>query len=179
MDIFILGIAFVLLLVFFLFYTIQFFNVFFRGFAPFYSTRKKIISAIIDKIEIKESDRVVELGCGKAGFLQAVRQKFPKAQLIGYEYSLLPYLIAQIQNSFKKNNLDIQRVNFFKTDLSKADIIYCYLSIRTMKDLENKFLKECKQGTRIVSYMFELPNTKPIEIQNIAKGEKVYHYIIE
>ena len=171
--------VFIWLITFFLFYTIQFFNLLFRGFAPFYSTRRNIIESIIDKIDIQSDDKVVELGCGKAGFLQAVRKKFPKQELIGYEYSFLPFVIAKIQNAFQQNNLEIRKVNFFNVDLRGADVVYCYLSIRTMHALETKFLAECQKGTRIVSYMFPLKQLKPTVVEEVQKGERVYYYTIK
>jgi trans-aconitate methyltransferase len=178
MDAIIIIFLFLCLGMFFVFYVSQFYNMIFRGFAPFYSTRKKIIETIADKIKIEKNDCIIELGCGRAGFLQVVRQKFPEAKLIGYEYLFLPFLMAQVQNSFQKSKLDIRNVDFFKADLSEANTIYCYLSIRTMKDLEKKFISECKPGTEIISYMFPLPSLKPVEVLDVAKGEKVYYYTI-
>lgn len=179
MDILILIALFVYLTAFLVFFTVQFFNLVFRGFAPFFSTREKIIRSIIDKLKIGEKDYVVELGCGKAGFLKAVRKLYPKLKLVGYEYSFLPYMIARLQTGLSNTNIDIRKANFFKVDLSRADVIYCYLNTSTMKKLEEKFRSECKVGAKIVSFMFPLKNMQPKEVQEVGKGEKVYYYTIE
>jgi tRNA G46 methylase TrmB len=47
----------------------------------------------IDEIKIPDGAVVYELGCGRAGFLRALEEKFPQAKYIGVEYSFWPYLL--------------------------------------------------------------------------------------
>jgi hypothetical protein len=179
MDIIIQAFFILLLFVFFVFFVVQFFNICFRGFAPFISTRPKVIAKIISELKMRKDATVYELGCGRAGFLRALRKKYPQAKLIGIEYSFLPYLLGQIQNSFTGCKLKIIKKNFLKVDLSRADVIYCYLNEASMKALEGKFNKECKSGTVIISYMFSLPNMKSekeLAVRN--EKDKVYFYRI-
>ncbi len=173
-------IIFIILLFFFLiFLGMQFFYVLFRGYAPFISTKKKVLDRVINEIKINDKAVVYELGCGKAGFLHLMRNKFPKAELIGVEFLLLPYLITKTQNSFLKSRIKIIKQNFFKTDLSKADVVYCYLSIKTMKALEGKFKNECRSGAEIISYQFPLPNTKEEKVIEVdGSKDKIYFYRI-
>lgn len=169
----------VLFLIFFCFFTMEFFNIVFRGFAPFIATRKKIIDQILAEMSIKEDATIIELGCGGAGFLRAVRQKYPKANLIGVEYSFLPFVIAKIQNAIGGTKIDIRKKNFFNVDVTQADVVYCYLNVGTMEKLEPKLKSECKDGAQIISFTFSLPNTKP-EKEFVASklGEKLYFYKI-
>ncbi len=170
----IVGLMFVFLFVWF---TVQFYNMVFRGYAPFISTRKEVIDRIISELDLREDAIVKELGCGKAGFLRALRKKYPKAHLLGYEYSLFPYLAGQIQNSFAKSHLHLFRENIFKTNICDADLVYCYLNIKTMKDLRQKFKQQCKKGTIIVSYQFPLPDMKPEKVVEVdGRKDKVYFY---
>ena len=78
-------ISLVLLIVVF-FFASQFFNVIFRGYAPFISSKPEVIKAIMQELKLKEDVIVYELGCGKAGFLRAIEEKYPQAKLIGVEY---------------------------------------------------------------------------------------------
>ena len=155
-----------------IFFICEFFNIIFRGYAPLIATRPKVINKIFKEINLEKdfSGQVYELGCGRADFLKAFSVYYPKAKLVGIECSLLPWLIAKIQQSLKKDiNIKLIRENFFKVNLGKADIIYCFLNVNTMKKLEYKFKKECKPGTRIISYAFSLPGLetdKIIELEN-------------
>jgi len=171
-SIFLIGLT-----IFLIFFVVQFYNIFFRGFAPFVATKKKIIKQIIGEFEVKKETKVYELGCGRAGFLRAVRERYPEVELIGIEYAFFPYLIGQIQNAFTKSHLKIIKNNFFKVDLSEADVIYCYLNGKMMKDLEGKFKKECKKGTMIISYTFPLHKMHPAKVMSVENSsDKVYFY---
>lgn len=161
-----------------IFFSVQFYNIVFRGFAPFISTGGLVIKKIMEELEIKDGAKVYELGCGKAGFLSAAEKKNPKADFTGVEYSSMPYVMARMQLSLIKSKIKIIKQNFFETNLRDADIIYCFLNIKTMVELEKKFKAECKPGTIIVSYMFTLPNTPLLKKLDISKNDKVYFYKI-
>ncbi|MCU0679236.1 MAG: class I SAM-dependent methyltransferase [Planctomycetes bacterium] len=165
-----------LLLVFIVFFTAQFFNIIFRGFAPFISTRPDVIERIMSELKPDETAVVYELGCGKAGFLRALRRRYPKIKLIGIEYSFLPYLIAQIQNSLTGAKIILRKQNIFQADLGEADIIYCYLNPLTMQKLETKFKQECKTGAQVVSYQFPLPSIATGKTVELGEHERIYFY---
>ena len=176
-----LEIIFLLVLIFwFSFFVMQAYNIIFKGYAPFISTKKSIIKKIISNIELENNAVICELGCGQAGFLHHMRKKFPNSKIIGYEYALLPFFLAKIQNWLKKSKLDIRRNDIFKVDLSETDLIYCFLSMKMMRLLKGKFLKELKQGTQIVSYQFKLSEFEPIKVVTGDKpSEKIYFYKIK
>ena len=138
-------ILFLLLFVWFFFFIVQAYNIIFRGYAPYVSTRKKIVNDILSNIDQEEEFTLVELGCGRAGFLQAAREKFPKASLVGYEYSFWPLFQAKVRNWVKDSRLTLEKKNIFKADLSKADIVYCYLNPQMMAELSTKFKQELKK----------------------------------
>lgn len=172
-------VIFILVLALFVFFVVEFYNIVFKGFAPFIPTRPKVIKKIIEEMEISENAKIMEFGCGGAGFLRAVHKKYPNTELIGIEYSPLPYVVANIQNALGKNNIKIIRGNFFNTDVSNVDLIYCYLSVDSMQDLEKKFRKECKPGTQIISFTFPMRGMEPVKKCGIGNvGEKIFFYKI-
>jgi len=172
LEIFIL----LILIAFLLFLLEQMFNTFFRGFAPFISTRPKMIAKILDEIELRDGTIVYELGCGKAGFLRAARKRNKNIKLVGFENSLIPYTIGQIQNILTASKLEIRKKNFLNIDLGKVDIVYCYLNEKTMGKLEEKFKKECKSGATVASYQVPLKNTEADKELVVSSNEKVYFY---
>ena len=176
MAIFIQAFTLIILLGFIIYLSEQFFNLIFRGFAPFLATKKKIIKKIIDELNINNNSCVYELGCGRAGFLKTLRKRYPKINLLGFEYALIPYLIARIQNSFLKTKLEIRRRDIFKVSIEKADIIYCYLNIKTMEKLAKKFKQECRSGCVVISYQFPIPGKESFKTLEINKNNKIYFY---
>lgn len=156
---------------------IQFFNILFRGHAPFIKTRNKILKAIIKEINLNKKDIVYELGSGNASILRQLEKKYPHNKFIGIEYALLPWLISKIQASLTNSEIIIKKQNFFKADLSQANYIYCFLNIETMEKLEKKLKKECKKGCIVISYVFQLPHIKPYQVIEIKKNH-IYFYKI-
>jgi hypothetical protein len=168
-----------LLFVWFFFFIVQAYNIVFRGFAPYVSTRKKIIDDVLRNIEKNGKFTLVELGCGRAGFLQAARGKFPEASLVGFEYSFWPLFQAKVRNWIKKSNLVLKKQNIYTVDLSQADIVYCYLNPQMMAELGSKFKAELKKEAVIISYQFSIPEMTPIkEIQEKGSSERIYFYKI-
>ncbi len=165
------------LLLFAVFYAVQFYNILFRNFAPYLNTKHKTIYRIISEIDIQGNEIIYELGCGNAGFLQLISKKYPNTKLFGYEYSFLPWLIANIQLKIHGiKNLQILRKNIFQIDLSNANIIYCYLNPASMEKLKNKFNKKCQPNTQIISNKFQIQNWIPQKVISI-KNEKIYFYL--
>ena len=178
----ILYLLFILILVVFIVgLGVEFFNIIFRGYAPFISTQSKVINKIFSEFTLTKdfSGSVYELGCGKAGFLKTFHDYYPQAKLIGIEYSLLPFFITKIQQSLNpKTKINIIRKNMFKVDLKEADVIYCFLDIYMMEKLEQKFKTECKPGTLIISYCFSMPTLKPFKTATNENRSRIYFYKI-
>ncbi|MEA3449427.1 MAG: class I SAM-dependent methyltransferase [Patescibacteria group bacterium] len=173
----VLQIVFLILLFFFFeFFVVQIYNLIFRGYAPFIATKKKIIERLLEEIKIDDKATVIELGAGKAGFLQALRKEYKNIKLIGVEFSSVPCLIGKIQSAVTGSRIIFKKENIFKTDLSKADLIYCYLNVKTMNRLEEKFSKELAPNTQVVSYQFRLPNKKEEKMVDMGKNGKIWFY---
>jgi hypothetical protein len=166
-----------ILLFILVFSVIQFYNVVFRGFAPFISTKFNAILAILKELDLKGDEVIYELGAGKAGFLRAVEQKFKNQRLIGVEYSWWIYFLAKIQIKLANSNIKLLNKNIFKVNLKEADLIYCFLSPEMMDRLEKKIKEECRPGTEIVSYHFSMPNMNPEKIIKEGKNN-IYFYQI-
>ena len=129
---------------------------------PFISTSARLHDTILQAAEIKKGERVYDLGCGKASLL--IRASKIGALGEGYEISLWPYVWARWNIWINRAPVRIHLRNFFKADLSQADVVFCYLFPEVMVKLEEKFLKELKPGARVVSHAFKLPNLEPAEV---------------
>ncbi len=161
--------------------SIQFFQIALGGYAPIIPTKNKVIKRIMKEMSPKDGCAVYELGCGNAGFLRAVENKFPNIKkLVGIEYFFFPYLIGKIQTSLRKSKIKILKKNFLRLNIEEADIIYCFLSKPMMVKLKEKFNKECKAGTQIISYQFSLPEMEPVKVIDVYdnKKDKIYFYTI-
>lgn len=133
--------------------------------APFVPTFQRDVVRLLELAHVTDKDRIVDLGAGDGRFLITAAGRF-NAQATGYELSLLMFIIAWIRVivSRTKNRVTLKCADFYHADLSQFSVICCFLTPMAMRKLEPKFLKECRPGTRIVSYAFRLPSLTPDEI---------------
>ena len=137
-----------------------------RG-VPFVPLSKKQLRAVDKNIKLKPNDKVVDLGCGDARVLRMFEKQGVK-DLTGYEINFWAYLLAKIKNKLLKSKSKVYFKNFKKVDLSKYNVIFCYLLDNYVNSLKEKFDKELKPGTRIISYSFSIKNWhKPEKIERM------------
>lgn len=137
---------------------------------PFVPSTQKTIQNAIKLSKLKPSDIVYDLGCGDGRFLIAASPHCKIA--IGYEASLLTFLLAKLRTR-KYSNIIIKFSNFWKTDLSQANVIFCFLLKPLMHDVEKIIWPQLKPNTKLISNTFKLPSIKPIEsIQNVLLYKK-------
>lgn len=157
--------------------SVQLYNIVFKGFAPFISTKFNAILSILKELDLNGDEVVYELGSGKAGFLRAIEQKFNSKNLIGVEYSWWPYILAKIQIALCDSKIELIRKDIFKVNLKEADIIYCFLSPKMMEKLEFKFKEECRPNTLVISYHFRMKSLEPEKVIK-EKDNNIYFYRI-
>ncbi|MCX6746021.1 MAG: hypothetical protein NTX00_03290 [Candidatus Parcubacteria bacterium] len=143
----------------------------FKGNAPYLPSPKRVINKILEEIDFKNKAVVLELGCGDARFLRAVRKK-KNVIAIGYEYFIVPYITAILHNLFLKNKIKIHYQDFFKTNLAEADYIFCFLITEEMNKLEEKLKRELKSGALVISNSFTFKNWQPEKTIVINKDKK-------
>jgi len=144
--------------------------------APWVPTRSDILDEIINAGDIKKGQKVYDLGCGDGRLVFAAAKK--GAYAIGYELSLLIFLLARFKRLFSANkqNSEIIFKSFWTADLRDADAIFIYLMPRINKKLGKKFKEELKKGAKIISCVFEIENLVPKEILETKSKTKLYIY---
>jgi hypothetical protein len=146
--------------------------------APWIPTWQRDYQRIINLAELKEGETIFELGAGDARLLSEFAKTKAKS-IIGFEISVLPYIFGWFRVRKLKPRVQIKFEDFYKADFSQANVIFCFLTPLAMKKLKTKFEKECRPGTRIISYTFSIPDL-PITIKDkpTEKSISIYKYII-
>lgn len=148
------------------------------GITPMPTSQKacKRISEILPKL--KENDKIYELGSGWGTLAWLLAKRYPDHWVVGYEISPIPFWASRL--FFRRSNLIFEKRNFFKENLGDAALIVCYLYPGAMRQLKDKFQKELKPGTQIVSNTFAIPGWEPkqvLEVNDLYKT-KIYRYEI-
>ncbi|MBI4426504.1 MAG: class I SAM-dependent methyltransferase [Candidatus Kerfeldbacteria bacterium] len=133
--------------------------------APYVPTFQRDVRRMLRVAEVKPGELVVDLGAGDGRFLITAVREFG-ARAVGYELSLLPYLVAKLRVRLAGLGRQIQIFyrDFYQVDLSPADVVTCFLTPRAMTKLEPKFTAELNSGRRVVSYAFKLPTIEPLSV---------------
>ncbi len=144
--------------------------------APYVQTPTEAIRVILDNVSIKPSEYVYDLGCGNADVLIAVEKKFG-CKTIGYEASPFPYIRAL--RNIKRNGArtEVYWRDFFKANLSKADIVFCFLIQSLMPQVGVYLHGQLKPGARVICYGYPIPDWQPnqtIDVPNTTS--KIYIY---
>lgn len=137
---------------------------------PFVPTRKEDIRRLIRQLPILPSDILYDLGSGDGSVVLRV-EKISGARGVGFELTWWTHLLAKIKAYGAHSTSTFKRSNFFEEDWSEATIVYAYLYPPLMSRVEQKFLVNCKPGTRAVIRDFPFPNIEPVEVIRTKKPD--------
>lgn len=170
-----------ILIVFFVAFLLLLFlrQLFFYGFTPFTPTRPEAIKKILGNIEFKKGATVYALGFGRSGFLKGVLEQFPdmNLKLFGAEDKFLYYFPAKFQALLKGRKIKVKFCDFYKLDVSKADIIYLYLNTKILRDIYKKLIVDTKDGAQVVSTGFMLPYLEPVKVVEISPRKRWFYFL--
>ncbi len=133
------------------------------GFEP---TPKKDIDTAAKLLGLKDGMLVYDLGSGTGDVVIHLAKKY-KVKCIGIEVDPIKAWISRLRIARSKglrDSIEIKRANFLETDLSKAEVIYVFLSggTKIMKKLEEKLSIEKLDNInpKIASYVHTFPDLK-------------------
>lgn len=119
---------------------------------------KKAYHAMVQLINETGTGPIIDLGSGWGNFVIRIAKRYPNRQIVGYELSILPWLISTL---FKRilglKNLNLHRQNFYNANLPAASVIVCYLFPEAMDKIKHKLLLEQPEISFLISNNFALP----------------------
>jgi SAM-dependent methyltransferase len=146
--------------------------------APYLWTPKKALKEILEIIKIKPGDVFYDLGAGGGTALILAEKKF-KARAIGFELSPIINLFAKLHLLLRRaGSSKVYLKNFYKQDLSDANVIFCFLTVGAMEKLKPKFERELRRGTKIISYCFSIHGWNAKKIIRDKFPGNIYFYEI-
>ena len=140
---------------------------------PFIRTNREIARKMVSVANIKEGGLVYDLGCGDGTILFEAEKK--GAKCIGFERIWTVCLWGRFRNFLQKQSVEFRCEDFYASNLSDPDIIFCYLSDPLMEKLYVEKYKEIKPGAKIISNMFQIKSISPTRIEKVG-DKKVFIY---
>jgi SAM-dependent methyltransferase len=138
------------------------------GDVPYVPTPPEVVEAMLKLADIKNTDFVVDLGCGDGRIVVMAAEKFGAR---GRGVDLNPVRIKEAEaNAVKAAVTDRAKFvqgNLFDADVKDATVVTLYLLPDVNLKLRPKLLSDLKVGARIVSHSFDMgdwPPEKKIEM---------------
>ncbi len=131
----------------------------FRG-APFVPSSNATVKRMIGLAQLKKGERAYDLGCGDGRIVFAAAAK--GALATGYELSFPTFVIAWLR-SLRHKGATIRFRDFWRVDISDADVVFCYLLTGPMAEFEARIWPTLKSGCRVVSHAFRLKGIEPTQ----------------
>lgn len=131
---------------------------FFTGGAGYTATPMSIIAKALKLVDLKKEEVFYDLGCGTGEVLIEASKLCNHVR--GIEIEPTRWLIAK----FRARKAKVILGNFFRQDLSDADVIFVYqFREKVNEKISEKIKSETRIGTRIVSFLWPIENLKLIE----------------
>lgn len=143
--------------------------------APFFPTPAGAVRDALRAAELKPGESFYDLGAGTGKALLIAEREFG-ARATGFEISPVFAAIAKTNLFLHRSQAAIKVTDFFKEDIGGADVIFCFLAIRSMQRMREQILRQAKPGARIIVYAFPLPAMEPERTIPVRDRWKMYLY---
>jgi len=142
--------------------------------APYVSTPLPVVRRMLTLAELKKGETFYDLGSGDGRTLIMAVQEFG-AQAIGIE--LREDLAKRASTTIIEMGLDSQikivQDDFFKVDLSSADVLFLYLTTSANDKVKPKLEQELRLGARVVSHDYEILGWTPFKVDNFCENPRL------
>lgn len=129
---------------------------------PVSATPALMVERFLDFADVSSSDLVFDLGCGD-GRVCVAASELRRARSVGAEID--PKALASARANVERANTkigsalaEIRATSAFDVDASEATVVFSYLLPKGNARLGEKLLRECAPGTRVVTYVFKMPD---------------------
>lgn len=146
---------------------------------PFVRTPVHIAQVMIGLVPWKGGETVIDLGAGDGSLLEAIRHAQPGTTVFGREIVPTVWLLGMVRALITRNGIHLRLGSLFNEDLSRADVVFVYLSPSFMKQLKAKFDAELKPGSWVVSHTFGFKGMQPereVRVPRLGSEVSVYLY---
>lgn len=110
--------------------------------------------------ELPAGFRFVDLGCGLAGTLVRLAQRYPQSSFTGVETAPLVFALAWLR-SRGQVNCQVRYRSLWDEPLQDYEVVYCFLSPAPMPRLWAKVRAEMPPGGLLISNSFAIPGVPP------------------
>lgn len=128
---------------------------------PFVPTPPEVVERMLQMVDVKAGDFVIDLGSGDGRIAIAAASKGARA--LGVDID--PQRVREARENARKAGVEdkvaFRQENLFETGIGEATVVTMYLLPDVNMRLRPRLLDELKPGTRVVSHAFNLVDWTP------------------
>jgi hypothetical protein len=141
---------------------------------PYVPSPQSVVADMLRYADVGANDFLIDLGSGDGRIVLTAAKVFGAR---GFGVDIKEELVKRANEAAQQEGL-ADRVRFvkqdlFETDISQASVVTMYLLPDTVNMLKEKFLKELRPGTRIVSHDYPLTGWIPEKYVQMDLEDKV------
>lgn len=143
---------------------------------PYIPTSRAIVQAMVQLARLQGRETVIDLGAGDGRILIEAVRSYPGITAIGIEYVPTVWLLGTFVIWRSRIPVTLRLGDALTADVANADVIFLYVLPSLMHKLEQKFQKELRKGTVIVSHSFSFPGRRAEE-EVVTGGKTIRRYV--
>jgi hypothetical protein len=127
-------------------------------------TSPSVRRVLLSMISVDLEGEVHELGVGWGTLAFAIAERCPRAKVIAWEASPIPYLFCALRLRLQRRpNLELRFGDFHQADLRHATLVVAYLFTGAMTRLGEHFARELAAGSEVLTHTFAWRGRTPTE----------------
>lgn len=132
---------------------------------PWVPTREKRIRRALELAELRPEETLYDLGAGDARVLVMAALEF-RARAVGIEVGPVQCALGwlRILLSRASGRARVRWGNFYKADLTAADVVFVYLTSSQTSRLQPLLERDLRPGARVVSVAADFPDWEPLRV---------------
>ena len=147
-------------------------------YVPYFPTPQPLVNRMLEMAEVKQSDFVIDLGCGDGRIPVTAAQRYGARALgVDFEAQRIVEANENAKNAGVVDKVTFRKENLFDTDISNASVLTLYLSLAINIKLRPRILSELKPGARVLSHDFNMGDWLPDRTERVS-GRVVYLWIV-
>lgn len=129
---------------------------------PWVPTRAKRIRKALQLAKLEAGETLYDLGAGDGRVLLMAVKEFG-ARAVGIEIGPVQCALGwlRILLSGSRRKARVRCGNFYRTDVTEADVVFVYLTSSQTTRLQKKLVRDLRAGTRVVSVAADFPDWQP------------------
>lgn len=147
----------------------DFFNLFVELEAGFAPTPEAVARKMMEVAKLRRGETFYDLGSGDGALLILAAEEFG-AHAVGVELQgkFVEYSRRRVRSLGLRSLVKVVRGDFFRADISGADVLTLYLLPKALSKLRPKLERELKRGARVAVYKYPVEGWSPVETHSIT-----------